>query len=71
MKKIIIEKQVIGWEDFIYEVPDDFEDYNSLLFGDAKFDYIDWEYLSDCAEETGKYEILDENYNEIKIEEDD
>lgn len=71
MKTIYVQKQVIGWEEFTYEVPDDFEDYNSLLFSDAKFDYIDWEYLSDCAEETGKYEILDENYNEIKIEEDD
>ena len=29
MKKVYISKQVIGWEDFTYEVPDDFEDYNS------------------------------------------
>lgn len=71
MKKVYISKQVIGWEEFTYEVPDDFEDYNSLLFSDAKFDYIDWEYLSDYAEETGKYEIFDEDYNEIKIGEDD
>ena len=71
MKRIFIEKQVIGWERFTYEVPDDFKDYDSLLFEDDRFNYIDWEYLTDCAEETGSYEIYDEDYNEIKIDEDD
>ena len=61
MKKIFIEKQVIGWESFTYEVPDDFTDYKSLLSGDSRFDYINYEYLADCAEETGVYEIYDEN----------
>ncbi|MEE3343945.1 MAG: hypothetical protein VZS44_07645 [Bacilli bacterium] len=71
MKRIFIEKQVIGWERFTYEVPDDFKDYDSLLFEDDRFNYTDWEYLTDCAEETGSYEIYDEDYNEIKIDEDD
>lgn len=68
MKEIFINKQVISWERFTYEVPDDFKDYKSLLFGDTRFDYTDWEYLSDCAEETGTYEIYDEDYNKIKID---
>lgn len=68
MKEIVIDKQVIGWERFIYEVPDDFKDYKSLLFGDDRFNYKDWEYLSECAEETGSYEMYDEDYNEIKID---
>ena len=71
MKKIFIEKQVIGWESFTYEVPDDFTDYKSLLFSDARFDYTNCEYLAESAEETGVYEIYDENYNEIKIDKND
>lgn len=71
MKKIFIEKQVIGWERFTYEVPDDFKDYDFLLFGDDRFNYTDWEYLPDCTEETSSYEIYDEDYNEIKINKND
>ena len=71
MKEIFIEKQVIGWERFTYEVPDDFKDYDSLLFGDDKLNYIDWKYLADCTEETGSYEIYDEDYTKIKTNEDD
>lgn len=66
MKKIHIQKQVIGWEEYTYEVPDDFENYKSLLFGESSCNYIDWEYLADCSEETGIYEIYDEDYNEIE-----
>ena len=71
MKKIFIEKQIIGWESFTYEVSDDFTDYKSLLFSDARFDYTNCEYLAESAEETGVYEIYDENYNEIKIDKND
>ena len=31
MKKVYVQKKVIGWEEYTYEVPDDFEDYESLL----------------------------------------
>ena len=71
MKEIFIEKQVTGWERFTYEVPDDFKDYESLLFKDDRFNYTDWEYLSDRAEETGSYGIYDEDNNEIKINKND
>lgn len=63
MKKVYVQKQVIGWEEYTYEVPDDFEDYESLF---SNLNWIDWEYLVDASEETGKYEIFNENYERIK-----
>lgn len=62
MKKVYVQKQVIGWEEYTYEVPDDFEDYKSLVNDD---NWIDWEYLVDASENTGEYEIFDENYDKI------
>lgn len=56
MKRVFVQKEVIGWEEYVFEVPDDFEDYKSLIDSD---DWIDWEYLPDVSENTGKVEILD------------
>lgn len=53
---IYVQKEVIGWEEYVFEVPDDFEDYESLINSD---DWINWEYLPDASENTGKVEILD------------
>ena len=63
MKKIYVQKEVIGWEEYTYEVPDDFTDYDSLV---NNMEWTDWEYLPDVAEETGAVDILDENYENIK-----
>ena len=63
MKKVYVQKQCIGWEEFTYEVPDDFDDYESLI---DSMEWVDWEYLVDASEHTGKCEIYDENYNVIK-----
>lgn len=64
MKTIYVQKQVIGWEEYKYEVPDDFEDYKSL---EKNMDWVDYEFLVDSADETGLVEIYDENYNEIEL----
>lgn len=56
MKRVFVQKEVIGWEEYVFEVSDDFEDYKSLIDSD---DWIDWEYLPDASENTGKVEILD------------
>ena len=53
---IYVQKEVIGWEEYVFEVPDDFEDYESLIDSD---NWINWEYLQDASENTGKVEILD------------
>lgn len=58
MKTIYIQRQVIGWEEYTYEVPDDFEDYESLIGDDS---WTNWEYLPDATDFTGEYDILDEN----------
>jgi hypothetical protein len=63
MKTIYVQKQVIGWEEYKYEVPDDFEDYKSL---EKNIDWVDYEFLVDSAEETGLVEIYDSDYNEIE-----
>ena len=63
MKKVYVQKQCIGWEELTYEVPDDFDDYESLI---DSMEWVDWEYLVDTSEHTGKCEIYDENYNKIK-----
>ena len=63
MKTIYVQKQVIGWEEYKYEVPDDFKDYKSL---EKSIDWINYEFLVDSAEETGLVEIYDNYYNEIK-----
>lgn len=57
MKTVYVQRQVIGWEEFTYEVPDNFEDYKSLV-GDQ--DWKNWEYLEDAVDYTGEYDILDE-----------
>jgi len=62
MKKVYVQKKVIGWEEYTYEVPDDFEDYESLLDNN---EWTDWEYLVDSSEETGEFDILDENFKSI------
>lgn len=67
MKTIYVQRQVISWEEYTYEVPDDFEDYESLVGDD---DWKDWEYLPDTADFTGEYEILDENGDRL-INDDD
>jgi len=64
MKTIYVQKQVIGWDEYKYEVPDDFEDYKSL---EKNMDWIDYEFLVDSAEETGLVEMYDEDYNEIEL----
>ena len=63
MKTIYVQKQVIGWEEYEYEVPDDFKDYKSL---EKSIDWVNYEFLVDSAEETGLVEIYDSYYNEIK-----
>lgn len=63
MKTINVQKQVIGWEEYKYEVPDDFEDYKSL---EKNMDWVDYEFLVDSAEETGLVEMYDKDYNEIE-----
>ena len=67
MKTVYIQRQVIGWEEFIYEVPDDFDlskdfDYYDFL---ENFDWKDWEYLADASEFTGEVEVLDEDRNVV------
>ena len=64
MKTIYVQKQVIGWEEYRYEVPDDFKDYKSL---EKNMDWVDYEFLVDSAEETRLVEIYDENFNEIEL----
>ena len=64
MKTVYVQKQVIGWEEYKYEVPDDFEDYKSL---EKNMDWVDYQYLEDSSEETGLVEIYDEDYNEIEL----
>jgi len=56
MKRVFVQKEVIGWEEYVFEVSDDFEDYKSLIDSD---DWIDWEYLPDASKNTGKVEIID------------
>ena len=63
MKTIYVQKQVIGWDEYVYEVPDDFEDYKSL---EENMDWKDYQYLEDSSEETGLIEMYDSDYNEIK-----
>lgn len=63
MKKIYVQKEVIGWEEYTFEVPDDFNDYDSLK---DSMDWVDWEYLTDSSEETGAIDILDENHANIE-----
>ena len=62
MKKVYIQKEVIGWEEYTYEVEDDFTDYDSLV---DSIGWIDWEYLVEASQDTGIYKIYDENYNEL------
>lgn len=57
MKTVYVQRQVIGWEEFTYEVPDDFENYKSLV---GNPDWRNWEYLEDAVDYTGEYDILDE-----------
>ena len=64
MKTVYVQKQVIGWEEYKYEVPDDFEDYKSL---EKNMDWVDYQYLEDSSEETGLVEMYDEDYNEIEL----
>ena len=64
MKIIHVQKEVIGWEDYAYEVPDDFNDYQSLV---NSMDWFNWEYLEEASVNTGKYEIFDNDYNEIEV----
>ena len=63
MKTIYVQKQVIGWEEYKYEVPDNFEDYKSL---EESMNWIDYQYLVDSSEETGLIEMYDSDYNEIE-----
>ena len=62
MKKVYIQKEVIGWEEYTYEVEDDFTDYDSLV---DSIGWTDWEYLVETSQDTGNYKIYDENYNEL------
>lgn len=64
MKTIYVQKQVIGWEEYRYEVPDDFEDYKSL---EKNMDWVEYQYLEDSSEETGLVEMYDEDFNEIEL----
>ena len=64
MKTIFVQKQVIGWEEYKFEVPDDFKDYDSLK---NSMDWISCEYLGDSSEETGLIEMYDEDFNEIEL----
>lgn len=68
MKKVYVQNRIIGWEEYTYEVPDDFENYESLIHNT---DYVDWEYLPGSSEDTGEYKIYNEDYDEIKIKKDD
>lgn len=69
MKKVYVQNRIIGWEEYTYEVPDDFKNYESLI---DDINFVDWEYLPDSSEETGEYKIYDEDYNEIEeIKKDD
>ena len=63
MKTIFVQKQVIGWEEYRFKVPDDFEDYESLK---NSMDWVDYQYLEDSSEETGLIEMYDSDYNEIE-----
>ena len=63
MKTVYVQKQVIGWEEYKFKVPDDFEDYKSL---EKSIDWIDYQYLEDSSEETGLIERYDSDYNEIE-----
>lgn len=63
MKTIYVQKQVIGWEEYKFKVPDDFKDYKSL---EKSIDWIDYQYLEDSSEETGLIEMYDSDYNEIE-----
>ena len=63
MKTIYVQRQVIGWEEYKYKVPDDFEDYKSL---EESMNWVDYQYLEDSSEETGLVEMYDSDYNEIK-----
>lgn len=67
MKTVRVQNQIIGWEEYTYEVPDNFEDYKSLIHN---VNYVDWEYLPGSSEDTGEYKIYDEDYNEIEIKKD-
>ena len=62
MKTIYVQKQVIGWEEFTYEVSDDFDDYESLT---KNSDWTNWEYIEDSGVETGLCEIYDSDYNKL------
>lgn len=62
MKKLHVQVEVIGWEEYTYEVPDDFEDYESLY---DNFGWEGWEYLEDSGENTGRYRVLDEDYMNV------
>lgn len=62
MKILRVQVEVIGWEEYTYEVPDDFEDYESLY---DNSDWRDWEYLEDSGENTGRYRVLDEDYMNV------
>lgn len=62
MKKIYVHKQVISWEEYTYEVPDDFEDYTSLV---DSTHWVAWEYLEDAAEYTGEYVIYNEEWEDV------
>ena len=64
MKKVYVQKQVIGWEEYEYEVPDDFKDYKSLEYND---NWTNYQYLEDSSENTGLVEMFDEDYNTIKL----
>lgn len=64
MKKVYVQKQVIGWEEYEYEVPDDFKDYKSL---ECNNDWTNYQYLEDSSENTGLVEMFDEDYNTIKL----
>lgn len=65
MKKIYVQRQIIGWEEFTYEVDDNFQDYGKLVYQN---DWTDWEYMPDASDYTGEYEIYDENYNKIEYD---
>ena len=65
MKTIHVQRQIIGWEEFTYEVDDDFQDYKNLAY---RNDWTDWEYMPDASDYTGEGEIYDENYNKIEYD---
>lgn len=49
MKKVYVQNRIIGWEEYTYEVPDDFENYESLI---DDINYANWEYLPDSSEDS-------------------